>query len=80
MMTVTENYFIRETGTTRFVKFRPNDPAKPFGVGTYVVAEGIKGAAIFDRLHAWQFVRGLPDNDLEIVSVKEFFDNHFKNN
>ena len=65
------NYFIRQTNTDLYAKFRPTDPAKPFGIGTYVLADGLAGAAVFDDLHARQFVRGLKDIDLEMVDVEK---------
>lgn len=65
------NYFIRQPNTDLYAKFRPSDSAKPFGIGTYVLAKGLTGAAVFDALHARQFIGGLKDVDLEMVDVEK---------
>lgn len=69
-MILSENYFIRETGTNRFVKFKPDNPAILFSMGQYILSDGLTGAAIFSKPHARAFIRGLKETDLEAVSVQ----------
>lgn len=68
-MSLAGNFFIRTVAGDQYVKFRPDNAAKPFGTGKYVLADGIAGAAVFDAWHAVCFIRGLKDIDLEKVDA-----------
>jgi hypothetical protein len=69
-MSKSDHYFIKERGADRFAKFQANDPTKPFGQGTYVLSEGLTGAAVFTYIHAAAFIDGLKhQHDLQMVDA-----------
>jgi len=68
-MSLAGNFFIRTVAGNQYAKFRPNNAAKPFGAGKYVLADGIAGAAVFDAWHAECFIRGIHDIELEKVDA-----------
>ena len=69
-MSKSDNNFIRLRGTNQYAKFRPTDPNNPSSPGTYVLSEGLPGAAVFSYIHAVSFINGLRhEHDLEMVDA-----------